>query len=340
MGYSYGAPLVVKTRKYGWVVIMTSGYDNTSGSDALQGHGILYVLNAKTGALLQKIDTGVGGTSNPAGLAQAAAYTQDVTDSTIDQVYAGDLLGNVWRFDLTEGAGTANYPSPTLLATLADPSGNPQPITTAPRIELSLSSNQLSTLRWVFVGTGQFLNITDLTNTQQQTMYALRDGSGTTPSTTGLPLVRGNLVANTNLTTGLTLSDSSLGWYYDLTGTAGSGGGTERIVVNPTATAGLDIVAWGTVIPSSNPCSLQGAVYATSFAGESLLLSNSGAAVPYLTTQSAVTGVQLLQGTTSSGSTAATLSSSTSSGQNGLQNLSVSPVQNQIKRVNWREILN
>ena len=340
MGYSYGAPLVVKTRKYGWVVIMTSGYDNTSGSDALQGHGILYVLNAKTGALLQKIDTGVGGTSNPAGLAQAAAYTQDVTDSTIDQVYAGDLLGNVWRFDLTEGAGTGNYPSPTLLATLADPSGNPQPITTAPRIELSLSSNQLSTLRWVFVGTGQFLNITDLTNTQQQTMYALRDGSGTTPSTTGLPLVRSNLVANTNLTTGLTLSDSSLGWYYDLTGTAGSGGGTERIVVNPTATAGLNIVAWGTVIPSSNPCSLQGAVYATSFAGESLLLSNSGAAVPYLTTQSAVTGVQLLQGTTSSGSTAATLSSSTSSGQNGLQNLSISPVQNQIKRVNWREILN
>ncbi|REN18389.1 hypothetical protein DSI41_12680, partial [Mycobacterium tuberculosis] len=25
MGYSYGAPIVVKTKKYGWVVMLTSG---------------------------------------------------------------------------------------------------------------------------------------------------------------------------------------------------------------------------------------------------------------------------------------------------------------------------
>ncbi|GGA08469.1 pilus assembly protein [Dyella caseinilytica] len=339
MGYSFGAPLIVKTRKYGWVVIMTSGYGNTSGSDALQGHGILYVLNAQTGALLEKIDTGAGTIANPAGLAQAAAYTQNVTDGTIDQVYAGDLLGNVWRFDLTESAGTGSYPAPTLFATLTDPSGNPQPITTAPRIEESLSSNNLSTLRWVFVGTGQFLNITDLTNTQQQTMYALRDGSGSTPSTTGLPLVRKDLVANTDLSTGVTLSDTALGWYYDLTNSAGSNGGTERIVVNPAATSGLDIVAWVTVIPSSNPCALQGAVYATTFDGESVLLSN-GTAAPYLTLPAAPTGVQLLEGTTSSGTKAVTVATSNSSGTTTFQGVSTTPPTNQINRVNWREILN
>lgn len=341
MGYSYGAPLIVKTRKYGWVVIMTSGYNNTSGSDALQGHGILYVLNAQTGALLQKIDTGVGSVSNPAGLAQATAYTQDVTDSTVDQIYAGDLLGNVWRFDLTEGAVdstgalTGNYPSPTLFATLADSSGNTQPITTAPRIEESLSSNGLNTLRWVFVGTGQFLDISDLTNTQQQTMYVLRDGSGSTPSTTGLPLTRANLTANTNLTTGLTLSDNSLGWYYDLTGTAGNNGGTERIVVAPAATSGLNIVAWTTVIPSSDPCSLLGAVYATTYAGASVLVG-SGGTMPYQTTTAAATGVQLLQ--TSDGSV--TVASSTSAGITTFKAVNQPNNQNQINRVNWREILN
>src|SRR6185312_3065569 len=43
MGYGYGPPLIIKTRKYGWVVAMTSGYNNTGGT--LAGHGILYILN-------------------------------------------------------------------------------------------------------------------------------------------------------------------------------------------------------------------------------------------------------------------------------------------------------
>ncbi|GLQ91233.1 pilus assembly protein [Dyella acidisoli] len=341
MGYSYGTPLIIKTRKYGWVVAMTSGYNNTGGK--LAGHGILYILNAKTGALLQKIDTGVGSATNPAGLAQAAAYTQDVTDGTVDQIYAGDLLGDVWRFDLTEGALdssgalTGNYPAPTLFAQLTDPSGNPQPITTQPRVEVSLSSDGLSTLRWVFVGTGQFLDITDLTTTQQQTMYALRDGSNTTPSTSNLPLTRDALTAVTDLTQGVSIGDNGLGWYYDLTGSAGgANGGTERIVVNPAATAGLNVVAWATVIPSSNPCSLQGAVYATNYAGQSVLTDSSGALMKYITTTAAPTGLQLVQ--TASG--AAAVGYSGSDGTNKLKNTNSAPPKNQVNRVHWREVLN
>lgn len=338
MGYSFGAPLIIKTRKYGWVVAVTSGYGNTGGS--LAGHGILYILNAKTGKMLQKIDTGAGNTNKPAGLAQATAFTQDVTDGTVDQIYAGDLLGNVWRFDLTEnavdsGIVTGNYPV-TLFATLKDSSKNAQPITTAPRVEESLSSDGLSTLRWVFVGTGKFLDITDLTDTQKQTMYALRDGSGSTPATTGLPLTRDSLTSLTNLTTGITtLTDSSSGWYYDLTNSAGgTSGGTERIVVAPAAVTGLNIVAWTTVIPSSDPCSLQGALYVTNYAGESVLLSD-GAQVTYLTTAAAPTGVQLLQNSDGS----VTVASSTSAGVTTFKAVNQKGNGNQINRVNWREIL-
>jgi len=340
MGYSYGPPLIIKTRKYGWVVAMTSGYNNTGGT--LAGHGILYILNIKTGAILQKIDTGVGSATAPAGLTQATAFTQDVTDGTVDQIYAGDLLGNVWRFDLTEaavdssGTATGDYPAPTLFATLKDPSGNTQPITTAPRVEESLSSNGLSILRWVFVGTGKFLDITDLTDTQQQTMYALRDGSGSTPATAGLPLTRAALTAVTDLTQGTTLSDSSTGWYYDLTGSAGgSNGGTERIVVAPAAATGLNIVAWTTVIPSSDPCSLQGALYATNYSGASVLVSG-GSTVKYLTTSAAPTGVQLLQNTDGT----ITVASSTSAGVTTFKAVNQNTNSNLVHRVNWREVLN
>lgn len=340
MGYSYGPPLIIKTRKYGWVVAVTSGYNNTGGT--LAGHGILYILNIQTGAILQKIDTGAGSSTSSAGLTYATAYTQDVTDGTVDQIYAGDLLGNVWRFDLTEaavdssGTATGNYPSPTLLATLKDPSKKAQPITTAPRVEESLSSNGLATLRWVFVGTGKFLDITDLTDTQQQTMYALRDGSGSTPATTGLPLTRSALTAVTDLTQGVTLDDSSSGWYYDLTGSAGgSNGGTERIVVAPAAATGLNIVAWTTVIPSSDPCSLQGALYATNYSGSSVLVSGDGT-VKYLNTTAAPTGVQLLQNTDGT----VTVASSTSAGVTTFKALNQKTTPNLVHRVNWREVLN
>ena len=340
MGYSFGAPLIIKTRKYGWVVAVTSGYDNTSGT--LAGHGILYILNAQTGAMLQKIDTGAGSSSAPAGLTQATAYTQDVTDGTVDQIYAGDLLGNVWRFDLTEGAVvagtvTGNYPV-TRFATLTDPATKkPQPITTAPRVEESLSSDGLNTLRWVFVGTGKFLDIGDLTDTQQQTMYALRDGSGSTPTTSGLPLTRDSLTALTDLTAGITtLTDSSSGWYYDLTNSAGgTNGGTERIVVAPAAVTGLNIVAWTTVVPSSDPCSLQGALYVTDYAGQSVLLSDGGS-VKYLTTAAAPTGVSLLQNTDGT----VTVASSTSAGVTTFKAVNKKTNQNLVNRVNWREVLN
>lgn len=316
MGYSYGRPLIVKTRKYGWVVLMTSGYNNNDGSTQ-DGHGVLYVINAKTGALLEKMDTGAGTQTSPSGLAQATGFTQDVSDGTVEQVYAGDLLGNVWRFDLSETAYdisnkvTPFYPTPTLFATLKDKKGNVQPITTAPRIELSIDSTGVNTLRYVFVGTGQFLDTSDLSTTQQQTMYFLRDGTGAVPTTTGLPRSRtavapNNLLADTDLTSVLAgLNDKSAGYYYDLTGSAGSTGGTERIAVDPDAAAGVSVVTWATVTPSTNPCSLGGAIYAIDYTtGQSVLYGTSTGTgggsggttlTPFLTTTSAPTGAQIVQ---------------------------------------------
>ena len=327
MGFSFGKPLVAKTRKYGWVVLLTSGYDNASG------HGHLYVVNAKTGALLETLDTPDAGTpGNPSGLAQATAFTKDVTDNTVEQVYAGDLLGNVWRFDLS---GTGTYPKPALLATLTDGS-KAQPVTTAPRVELDITASGLGTRRWVFVGTGKALDTSDLSDSQQQSMYALRDGDAVAASAAATPITRTDLQRIADMTKGATVADSAKGWYYDLTGSAGVNGGSERIVVDPDAAAGTFTVAWATMTPSSDPCSLQGNIYAATFGtGQSTLLDAAGNVVKSLTTQSAPTKLEEVK--LPSGDLALLY------GQAGLPpqvaRMRQGTSGNGIQRVNWREVL-
>ncbi len=146
MGFTFGKPVIAKTRAYGWVVIVASGYDNVNGPVANQGKGFLYILNAKTGALLAKTSTGVGSATTPSGLAYVSGYTIDFADYTLEQVYGGDLLGNVWRFDVSQSSG-GTYPAPVAIAQLTDPANAAQPVTAAPQIQISADG----ITRWVFV---------------------------------------------------------------------------------------------------------------------------------------------------------------------------------------------
>ena len=98
-----------------WVVLVTSGYDNgtdsptksgpatfVANSPAGNGKGYLYVLNAATGAIISKISTGVGTAAAPSGLAKIAGYNVESGGNKVSYVYGGDLLGNLWRFDIND----------------------------------------------------------------------------------------------------------------------------------------------------------------------------------------------------------------------------------------------
>ncbi|MGH9916228.1 MAG: pilus assembly protein, partial [Pyrinomonadaceae bacterium] len=111
VGMSFGKPLIVNTAA-GWVVLVTSGYNNSGDN---KGH--LFVLDPDTGAVLADINTGYGSSSSPAGLAQMAAYSTDGYSAS--NVYAGDLNGNVFRFNLT-GNNPATW-TVTRIAVLTDP---------------------------------------------------------------------------------------------------------------------------------------------------------------------------------------------------------------------------
>jgi Tfp pilus tip-associated adhesin PilY1 len=154
------------------------------------------------------------------------------------------------------------------MASLTDPAGNPQPVTTPPQIEIDIANG---VDRWVFIGTGRLLDETDITdatiNNQQQTFYAIRDGTTTQPLPITAPLQpRQDFSALTDKVYGLPVEPDK-GWYDDLPTNPG-----ERIIT--AVQAALSIVAYAGTAPQDNPC-LSGepaTVYAREFArGNSLL---------------------------------------------------------------------
>jgi type IV pilus assembly protein PilY1 len=173
LGLSFGRPEIARLRDGTWVVLLASGYNNILPGD---GRGRLFVLDATTGALIRSIDTGAGSTANPAGLAHIRAWVDNTeVDNTVLRVYGGDLLGNLWRFDVNGDIGAPGFDAQRL-ATLRGPeAGNPaQPITTRP--ELGLVAGR----PMVYVGTGRYLGMSDLTSALVQSIYAIEDLLDTT----------------------------------------------------------------------------------------------------------------------------------------------------------------
>jgi type IV pilus assembly protein PilY1 len=261
VGLSFGKPIIAKVAGQGWVVLVTSGYNN-AGVDATgktigDGKGHLFVLNAQTGALIADIPTTAGSPATPSGLGQISAYVVNgQVDATVDTVYGGDLMGNVWRFNL---AGATSTWSAKLLATLTDGT-NPQPITSAP--ELSNVSTLNGRKRMVFVGTGQLLASADITNTQVQSFYGLVDDLSATPT---IATPRTSLTKKTVTATATTRDipgtavdySTKRGWYFDFP--AGERGTTD-------SQAAYGAIVFSTNAPSSSACSSASYLYAVGLA--------------------------------------------------------------------------
>lgn len=330
LGYTYGDPVVVKTPKYGWVVIIPSGYNNPDGK------GYFFIINPRTGALLEKVSTNAGSPANSAGMAFANAFVLDASDGTIDAVYAGDLLGNLWRWDVS-GSGT--YPAPLKLATLTD-GVNPQPVTSRPLIEIHPSLKK----RFVLVGTGRLLDSSDISSAQVQSFYAISDGTNArfntatdlprVPTQINFPITRSVLAANTNALVGVTYDPTTqMGWFEDL-GTEGGIG--WRVTTD--ATTLLGSVAWATTLPNGDACnpSGKGRIYARDFGTSVTTLKTSTlpSATPLLffAVDSTVTDLRYL-----SVNGTATLLGGSAKGD--LYSPPIpQPSGSSLRRLNWREL--
>jgi Tfp pilus tip-associated adhesin PilY1 len=168
LGYSYSPAYIVRTQEDGWVVIFGNGYDSVNEE------AVLYVLNAFTGEVIKKFHTGVSGCN---GLS-APAIIDATSNGRVDYVYAGDLKGNLWKFDLTGGSAGWDFAydngsDPMPLITVNNEGGG-QPITSQPTIiRMGCEGGQRGYL--VFFGTGQYLGTSDFEDTNTQTFYGVWD---------------------------------------------------------------------------------------------------------------------------------------------------------------------
>jgi type IV pilus assembly protein PilY1 len=295
-GYSYGYPVVTKRPTDGkWVALVTSGMNNVSPGT---GRGYLYVLDALTGAILQKVDTGAGDTTTPSGFAKISGFANNFSvDNTVTHVYGGDLLGNLWRFDMSTSTPTA-----LKLAMLKDSTGKSQSITTRPELTI------ISGSRVVYVGTGRYLGPDDLADpatlspalpwAYQQSLYAIKDRS------IALGNVRSSspgLVQQTLTTTSDTTRSTSSkavdwtgkdGWYIDFNpGNASPG---ERVNIDPQLIQGTLILA--TAVPNNSVCKIGGDswFYQFDYKAGTFVASAQGGVVGQKITGSTVVGVVVI----------------------------------------------
>ena len=118
LGYTYSRPAVVQhVTTANWVAVFGNGYNNRVGTPAEP-----YSVRRRypDWHADRKIDTGVGSVGTPNGLATPAVVDLN-GDSSTDYVFAGDLLGNLWKFDMTST-------DPALWRVAFDNAGTPTPL--------------------------------------------------------------------------------------------------------------------------------------------------------------------------------------------------------------------
>lgn len=265
LGFVLSYPHVARMRTGQWVAIFGNGYDSA------EGVAKLFILDLKTGTVVWEKEVGTRGGN---GLSQPNFMLN--SNREVIAIYAGDLKGNLWKFDVSDSQSPANWrvafgtaaePQP-LFSTDADPTISArQPITVMP--ELSFDAGRAGT--WVSFGTGKTFETEDTDPSSSvnvnlrkvQAIYGIWDKPGETTGFAGVA----NLVqqgastiatatdasANLSGTTNTTIDWSTKrGWYLNLR----AGGLGERITVNPQQAKSMLLVLANT--PDPEPCNTGG----------------------------------------------------------------------------------
>jgi type IV pilus assembly protein PilY1 len=278
LGNTYGTPQIRRLHDGKWAVIFGNGLGSVSGDagifvmtiDPVTGAGSFYYLSTNTGS-----------PSSPNGITFASPADLD-GDHITDYVYAGDLQGNLWRFDLTDNSESSWAVSPGPLFKTA--SG--QPITTGIAIASGAPSAGMQAQLMLLFGTGQKTPITmsspatyasgtqslygvwdwnmSAWNALASVQYASLNASATGLSTSNNTLTPGNLQQQTVTVNNATLdreiatnatvcwagqtscatNNNKFGWYLNLPGAQ------EQIVYSPALV--MQALTVNSVVPASS----------------------------------------------------------------------------------------
>ncbi|MGQ0503210.1 MAG: pilus assembly protein [Panacagrimonas sp.] len=282
LGYTYSQPRIVKMRNGRWAAIVGNGYNSreADGARSTTGRAALFIVfvdgpsiggvwNAGTDYI--KLAVGPGDLQN--GLATAAPVDLD-GDDLVDYIFAGDLQGNLWQFNVSNADAATwavAYDGNPLFA-----AGSAQPITSPPEVGFNpLTTDPDDVI--VYFGTGKFLEAADNRRAGQstQSFYGIfadpRGGAGGSPTNTlqSPAATRAELLAQTILAETLTPAGDRVrvttqaaidpksvkGWYIDLASPAGGNLG-ERHVHRPMLRDGR--IVFTTLVPAGDPCDVSG----------------------------------------------------------------------------------
>ena len=282
LGYTFGRASIVRLHNGKWAAVFGNGYNNTvdndndgANSDSTTGNAVLYIVDLETGNLIRKIDTGKGSSDDltlnnyPNGLSEPALVDFD-GDSIVDFAYAGDLQGNLWKFDLTDTDAASwsvahSQPLFNACSSTTCTDSTYQPITSRPQVGLHPESGLL-----VYFGTGKYFEDGDNIAAGQtnQTFYAIWDKN----LSTFTAFNRDNLLEQVILFE-TSLNDqelrvtsdyeidwtSHLGWHMDLYNQeSGSSGNEGERQVNASALRNGTII-FNTLVPDDgDPCAAGG----------------------------------------------------------------------------------
>jgi type IV pilus assembly protein PilY1 len=174
LGYTIPQSSIARMQDGTWVAIVANGYASANNL------AVLYIIDIKTGHLIKAIDTQAGNETNPNGLSTPIVVdTND--DKMVDVIYAGDLLGNLWKFDVSSANvsdwSIANKGAPLFVACSdsANCNATRQPITGSPEVS-DVGTQQLGGFM-VYFGTGKYFEDIDNTvaNAQTQSFYGIWD---------------------------------------------------------------------------------------------------------------------------------------------------------------------
>ena len=294
LGHTLSRPIVALTNAANgsgkrWAVIVGNGYNADGNSDTGIAHATLFILFLDAdvsdgwdeGDDYIKISAPADSDAddNPNGLSSPAAA--DINrDGIVDRVYAGDVKGNLWAFEISNittdewevAYEDAGVPVPLFTARNAD--GQIQPITVKPSVTVNAEQPTASDNRpnlLVLFGTGQYITADDPANTDTQTFYGIWDSGEsqlvrddlTTQTITLLENAEtsdrdGNTfvlpvraISDNPVPYGDTSAAGNNGWLLDLDSTHADTG--ERVIANPSVNS--NIAFFTTFIPDGNSCS-------------------------------------------------------------------------------------
>ncbi|MFZ1387048.1 MAG: PilC/PilY family type IV pilus protein [Thiolinea sp.] len=207
IGNNLSKPVITQTADGQWKAIMGNG-PNSTGDKAQ-----LLMFDISNGNATT-IDTGEGNNNGLSGVTAWSTYADGITDV----LYAGDVRGNVWKFNPSTNTATKlftakyhNNPNST--------AGNIQPITSTLLAGMDPENSDF----WLFFGTGQYLSQSDLTDTSPQSWYGLKIKNDSLIEYEDL-VKRRVLVETTNGAMAVRVSDvasegdleEKSGWYFNL----------------------------------------------------------------------------------------------------------------------------